>query len=163
MNFTALRRSSRKVPICLIKASTYPSGSPSNPQSTALSNPIGVRSAEPLSRVRSKVAGENEGRPITMTPHLNTSSGAERIDEDTREGEIARRNVLFGLWAGRHAGLEGDALEAYALSVHLADHRIPGHDDVIAKVAADLACCGKPMSDRRLRTCFREMALRASL
>ena len=79
-----------------------------------------------------------------MTPYLDTGSRAERIDEDTREGEIARRSVLFGLWAGRHAGLEGDALETYALSIHLADHRIPGHDDVIAKVAADLACCGKP-------------------
>lgn len=111
----------------------------------------------------SKVAGEDERRSITMTLHLNTSSGAERIDEDTREGEIARRNVLFGLWAGRHAGLEGDALEAYALAVHLADHRSPGHDDVIAKVAADLARRGKPVSDRRLRTCLREMALRASL
>jgi hypothetical protein len=98
-----------------------------------------------------------------MTTHLNTSGGSERIDEDTREGEIARRNVLFGLWAGRHAGLQGDALEDYALAVHLADHRSPGHDDVIAKVAADLVSCGKPMSDRTLRAYFREMAIRASL
>jgi hypothetical protein len=100
---------------------------------------------------------------MTMTLHLNASGGAERIDEDAREGEIARRNVLFGLWAGRRAGLKGDTLEAYALGVHLADHRSPGHDDVIAKVAADLAYCGKPMSDRRLRTYLREMAIRASL
>ena len=32
-----------------------------------------------------------------MTPYLDTGSRAERIDEDTREGEIARRSVLFGL------------------------------------------------------------------
>ncbi|MDE2437767.1 MAG: DUF1476 family protein [Sphingomonadales bacterium] len=104
-----------------------------------------------------------EGKPIAMTPHLNASTCSEGIDQDTREGEIARRNVLFGLWAGRRAGLKGDALEAYALAVHLVDHRSPGHDDVIAKVAADLVSCGKPVSDRRLRTHFREMAMRASL
>jgi hypothetical protein len=32
-----------------------------------------------------------EGQLVTMTLHLNTSSGAERIDEDTREGEIIDR------------------------------------------------------------------------
>lgn len=98
-----------------------------------------------------------------MTTRLNTSYCSEQIDEDSHEGEIARRNVLFGLWAGRHAGLKGDALEAYALAVHLADHRSPGHDDVVAKVAADLLSCGRPMSDRQLRARLREMAMRATL
>ncbi len=98
-----------------------------------------------------------------MTLDLNTSNCSDRIDEDTREGEIARRNVLFGLWAGRHAGLKDEALEAYALAVHLADHRSPGHDDVVAKVAADLRSYGKPMSDRQLRARLREMAMRATL
>ena len=37
------------------------------------------------------------------------------------DGEIARRNVLFGLWAGRRLGLTGDDLETYAWSVHFAD------------------------------------------
>jgi hypothetical protein len=82
---------------------------------------------------------------------------------DTRDGEIARRNVLFGLWAGQRMGLEGDAIEAYAWSVHLADSDRPGHDDVIAKVATDLACRGKPLSDRQLRSYLQEMAMRASL
>ncbi|WP_375308323.1 ATPase inhibitor subunit zeta [Bradyrhizobium sp. A11] len=98
-----------------------------------------------------------------MTLDLNTSTLSKRMDEDTREGEIARRNVLFGLWAGQHAGLKDDALEAYALAVHIADLRSPGHDDVVAKVATDLKACGKPMSDRQLRARFREMAMRATL
>jgi len=85
------------------------------------------------------------------------------IDHDTREGEIAHRNVLFGLWAGRRIGLSGSALETYAWSVHFADRHDPGHDDVIAKVAADLAGCHKPMADRQLRHQLREMAMRASL
>jgi len=101
--------------------------------------------------------------PALMKLDLNVNNGLERIDDDTRDGEIARRNVLFGLWAGRYAGLKDEALEAYALAVHLADHQSPGHDDVVAKVAADLVSCGKPMSERQLRNRLREMAMRASL
>ena len=85
-------------------------------------------------------------------------------DYETREGEIARRNVLFGLWAGRHLGLADADLEAYAWSVHLADREVPGQDDVIAKVSADFAA-----QRRRHRArpgcagiCY-EMRLRASL
>jgi hypothetical protein len=85
------------------------------------------------------------------------------IDYDTREGEIARRNVLFGLWVGRRLGLTGRELEDYAWSVHVADHRDPGHDDVIAKVGADLAARNLSIGDRQLRFQLREMALRASL
>jgi hypothetical protein len=85
------------------------------------------------------------------------------IDCETRVGEIARRNVLFGLWAGRRLGLAGDDLEAYAWSVHFADCDKPGHDDVIAKVSADLAARGVPLNDRRLRAKLREMRLRAFL
>jgi hypothetical protein len=84
-------------------------------------------------------------------------------DYDTRDGEIARRNVLFGLWAGHVMGMKGDAIETYAWSVHLADLHAPGHDDVIAKVASDLAASGKPMKDRQLRDRLHEMAMRASL
>lgn len=98
-----------------------------------------------------------------MTVTLQTIDVSDQIEYDTRDGEIARRNVLFGLWAGQRMGLEGDAIEAYAWSVHLADGDLPGHDDVIAKVATDLASCGRPVSDRQLRSYLQEMALRASL
>jgi hypothetical protein len=85
------------------------------------------------------------------------------VDQDSREGEIARRNVLFGLWAGRLLGLAGDQLELYAWSVHFADRDRPGHDDVIAKVRADLAARGVALREQRLRERLREMQLRASL
>ena len=88
---------------------------------------------------------------------------AWEADQDSREGEIARRNVLFGLWAGRRLGLAGDELEVYAWSVHFADRDRPGHDDVIAKVCADLAARGVPLREQRLRDRLREMQLRASL
>ena len=98
-----------------------------------------------------------------MTLYLKAGDGSDQIEYDTRDGEIARRNVLFGLWAGHRMGLSGDAIEAYAWSVHLADRESPGHDDVIAKVAVDLASCGKSISDRQLRNYLNEMAMRASL
>lgn len=85
------------------------------------------------------------------------------IDFETRCGEIACRNVLFGLWAGRRSNLTGDDLETYAWSVHVADHNSPGHDDVIEKVAADLIANGKPVRDRVLRDYLREMTMRADL
>ncbi|WP_291860821.1 ATPase inhibitor subunit zeta [Bradyrhizobium sp.] len=98
-----------------------------------------------------------------MTLHLRMNDDPHQIEYDTRDGEIARRNVLFGLWAGQRMGLKGDAIEDYAWSVHLADRDSPGHDDVIAKVAIDLASCGRPISDRQLRSYLQEMAMRASL
>ena len=97
-----------------------------------------------------------------MAEHAQRSQ-ARIIDYDTREGEIARRNVLFGLWAGRRMGLQGDALESYAWSVHFADYLAPGHDDMVAKVAVDLSVTGRAASDRHLRERLREMSLRASL
>jgi len=98
-----------------------------------------------------------------MMPDLSPAICPDQSDYDTRDGEVARRNVLFGLWAGRRMGLDGDALETYAWSVHLADHQLPGHDDVIAKVAVDLASVGRPISDRKLRSRLHEMAMRAGL
>lgn len=99
--------------------------------------------------------------PLQTQEHevQNQSEG----DYETHAGEIARRNILFGLWAGRRLDLTGDDLETYAWSVHLADKERPGHDDVISKVAADLGACGKAMMDRRLRDHLREMSMRASL
>ena len=98
-----------------------------------------------------------------MTLDLNQGNCQDQVEYDTRDGQIARRNVLFGMWAGHFMGMKGDELENYAWSVHLADLHTPGHDDVIGKVAADLAACGRPIKDRRLRDHLHEMALRASL
>ena len=83
------------------------------------------------------------------------------MDEDTRDNVIARRNVLFGLWAARAMGLPAAKHEAYAWSVHFADYAEAGHDDVIAKVRADLAAREVTMSERRLREQLHEMHLRA--
>jgi hypothetical protein len=57
----------------------------------------------------------------------------------------ARRNKLLGLWAAGLLGLEGDEAAAYAMTVVHADFEEAGSDDVVRKVAADLA--GKAGAD----------------
>ena len=51
----------------------------------------------------------------------------------------ARRNKLVGLWAAELLGKSGDAANDYALSVVMADLEEAGTEDVVRKVAADLA------------------------
>ena len=51
----------------------------------------------------------------------------------------ARRNKLVGLWAAGLLGKSGDAANDYAISVVQADFEEAGIEDVVRKVAADLA------------------------
>ena len=57
----------------------------------------------------------------------------------------ARRNKLLGLWAAGLMGKTGDAAAAYAVEVISADFEEAGVEDVVRKVAADLA--GKASAD----------------
>jgi len=57
----------------------------------------------------------------------------------------ARRNKLVGLWAAGLLGKSGAAAEDYAMSVVSADFEEAGIEDVVRKVAADLA--GKASAD----------------
>jgi hypothetical protein len=51
----------------------------------------------------------------------------------------ARRNKLVGLWAAGLLGKTGDAATDYAMSVVRADFEEAGIEDVVRKVAADVA------------------------
>lgn len=57
----------------------------------------------------------------------------------------ARRNKLVGLWAAGLLGKSGDAATDYAMTVVSADVEEAGIEDVVRKVAADLA--GKASAD----------------
>ena len=57
----------------------------------------------------------------------------------------ARRNMLLGLWAAGLMGKTGDEAAAYAVEVISADFEEAGVEDVVRKVAADLA--GKASAD----------------
>lgn len=65
---------------------------------------------------------------------------------------MARRDKLTGLWAARALGLEGEAAQTYARSIVAADMAEAGDEDVVRKLAADLA-----------RTAHGEPEIRAAL
>ena len=50
--------------------------------------------------------------------------------------------MLAGLWAGSFIGLNAPELTAYVFAVHAADHQVPGDDDIVAKLTADLCRAG---------------------
>ena len=60
-------------------------------------------------------------------------------DEELVFKAEARCNKLLALWAAEKLGTSEDELAAYVAEVIKADFEEAGHDDVIRKVAADLA------------------------
>lgn len=56
----------------------------------------------------------------------------------------ARRNKLLGLWAAGLMGKTGDEAAAYAVEVVSSDFEEAGVEDVVRKVAADLAGKASP-------------------
>lgn len=68
-------------------------------------------------------------------------------DEETRFRILARRGKLIGLWAAEKLGKDGAAAEDYAKSVLLSDLEVPGDEDIIAKLAADLKPLGVGEND----------------
>lgn len=60
-------------------------------------------------------------------------------DEEMQFRANARRNKLLGLWAADILGKTGAEADAYAIEVVKADFEEAGDDDVLRKVAADLA------------------------
>lgn len=72
-------------------------------------------------------------------------------DEELRFKASARRNKLLGLWAAEQLGLQGDAANAYAREVVLADLEKPGDDDVVDKVLKDFETRGLAMDTHKIR------------
>ena len=62
-----------------------------------------------------------------------------------------RGNKLFGLWIAEKLGLSGDAADAYARDVVMADFELPGDDDIFVKVTTDLAAKSVEVSEHILR------------
>ena len=61
------------------------------------------------------------------------------LDAEMQFRAVARRNKLLGLWAAGLLGKTGAEAEAYAVEVVKSDFAEAGDDDVLRKVAADLA------------------------
>ncbi len=56
-------------------------------------------------------------------------------DEELRFKANARRNKMLGLWAAEKLGITGDAANAYAKEVIMADFEEAGDDDVLQEGA----------------------------
>jgi len=68
-------------------------------------------------------------------------------DEELRFKVMARANKLLGTWAAAELGLSGDKAAAYSndlVTTHLENQTI---DDILQKVAADLAAKGVSRED----------------
>lgn len=63
----------------------------------------------------------------------------------------ARRNKALGMWAAGLLGKTGDAANAYALDVMMADLREAGDDDVLRKVLGDFSAASVEMDAKTLR------------
>lgn len=91
---------------------------------------------------------------MSTDPFAEREKGFEakfKLDQEQEFRAQARRNKLFGLWAAEKLGKTGAEAEAYAKTVVAADFQKPGHDDVIAKVGADLEAAGKAVAETALR------------
>lgn len=73
----------------------------------------------------------------------------------------ARRNKLLGLWAAGKMGLTGDAAEAYAKSVVIADLQEAGDEDVYRKVAGDLSEKGAGVAEAEVRKKMQDLLVTA--
>jgi hypothetical protein len=63
----------------------------------------------------------------------------------------ARKNKLLGLWAAGLMGKAGEAAEAYARDIVMADFEKPGDHDVVHTLMHDLAAAGKPTEEHTIR------------
>ena len=75
----------------------------------------------------------------------------------------ARRNKLIGLWAAGKLGMGEPEAADYARSVVFADLTRVGGRDITAKLAADLANAGVPVTDDEIQTAMRDFMTRAEL
>jgi hypothetical protein len=82
-------------------------------------------------------------------------------DEEVRFKARARRNKLLGLWAADQLGLAGDAAEAYAKDIVIADFEGRGDDDVFARIRRDFDAKAVAQSDHQIRRTMEELMAKA--
>lgn len=82
-------------------------------------------------------------------------------DEELRFKANARRNKMLGLWAAEKMGIAGDAANAYAKDVVMADFDAAGDDDVLKKVHKDLTAKGVAASEQDVRRAMTDLMEKA--
>ena len=78
-------------------------------------------------------------------------------DEELRFKATARRNRLLGQWAAEKMGKTGEAADAYAKEVVMADFQEAGDEDVFRKLRSDFDAAGATVSDHQIRRTMEEL------
>jgi len=81
----------------------------------------------------------------------NAFEAKYKHDQELRFKLIAKRNKQLGLWAAEILGKEGDDVDSYVLEVIKSDFEEAGDDDVMRKVAGDLADTEISEADVRIK------------
>ena len=76
------------------------------------------------------------------------------MDQDLEFTILVRRDKLFGIWAAQHAGLTGEAAQAFVRDV--IDTEIVTHS-VLHKVFLDLTALGVDVTEAELKVKLLEM------
>ena len=82
-------------------------------------------------------------------------------NEELRFKATARRDKLLGLWAAEKLGKTGEAAEAYARTVVVADLEEPGDADVFRKIRKDFDAAGVAQSDHQIQRTMEELTAKA--
>jgi hypothetical protein len=73
------------------------------------------------------------------------------LDKELEFKATARRNKLLGVWAAGLMGMEGEAINAYALQVVESDFEEAGEEDVYRKITGDLETADVEQSEHQVR------------
>jgi hypothetical protein len=82
-------------------------------------------------------------------------------DEELRFKANARRNKMLGLWAAEKLGISGEAANAYAKDVVMADFEEGGDNDVFKKIRTDFDAKSVVQSDEQIRAAMNDLMEKA--
>ncbi len=82
-------------------------------------------------------------------------------DQDLKFKAESRRNKAMAEWAGAKMGMTGAVLEDYIKAVRKADLEEKGDDDVVRKIAKDLADKGVQVAETDIRKQMGEFLAKA--
>jgi hypothetical protein len=97
---------------------------------------------------------------LDMTTFDKREEGFEKkfaLDQEAQFKANARRNKMLGLWAAEKLGLTGEAADAYAKEVVMADFEESGDHDVFKKLRKDFDAKGVTQSDHQIRRTMDEL------
>jgi hypothetical protein len=98
---------------------------------------------------------------MTFDDRKKQEEGRYKHDQELLFKARNRGNKMFGAWIAEKLGLEGEAADAYARDVVMADFEAPGDNDVFDKVRADLTAKSVEVSEHALQKHLADCRARA--